>query len=822
MAIAFELADVLGRYVERAGYTPGQLARLTGLPKATIVNWLEGRVKRPRGVEDLLKLAALLHLSELEAGELLQTAGQPPPAELIELAQKEGNRALLALLAPWLKAATSRPGRVLSPFQAIADLPHFVGREKLLADLKQALLTTGRGSPITSLHGMGGAGKTALAAHLAYQLRPHFPDGVLWSQVSRTDPMATLSTFAQAYSCDVSQYADLNSRSRVVRALLADKRVLLVLDDAQSSEQIEPLLPPSGRCAVLITTRRHDLAVTRGANRFMIGSFDRAAAESLALFGKILGPERAVSGRDTLLAIADLLGHLPLAIDIVAGRLAYEPGWLEANFLARLQQEKGRLLELAYENQSVRSSFNLSYQALEVGLQQFFASLGLFGGCDFSPEAAAFVADLPLNIGEDYLRRLFNLSLVRQSRPGRFRLHLLLADFAREQAQPDSPAFKSWQKGFVAYFVAYVATNSHHYQALELETDTILTALQLAAGQQFDQELVQGLMAYLPFLEARGLYEVAENLLLAGLQAAERVGGAPGRVEMLRYLGRMAERRGQYRPAEHYYEQGLELARLHNHIQGLSHLLRALGVLQARRGDNGLAEAYYQEGLALARQFATSEGVSNLLRGLGVQAFTHGDLFRAEALYEGGLALTSSSDEREKMSGLYWGLGMLAEEQNKLGEAENYLQQALTLARELGYQERVILLLEDLSLIASQQGSYDPAIALLEEGLALARRLDYDWHRNLLANRLGEMYLAQGNWQQAGLFFREALVNARRSHNQEMTGRALFGLAQAISGQGGDPAGAVRLANEGYAILQTLGHGLALEVREWLQGKGKE
>ncbi len=83
------LSDVLNRYVSRAGYTAGQLARLSGIPKATIVNWLEGRVKRPRGSEDLLKLAAILHLEEGEATELLQSAGHPSIAEFREQARQD-------------------------------------------------------------------------------------------------------------------------------------------------------------------------------------------------------------------------------------------------------------------------------------------------------------------------------------------------------------------------------------------------------------------------------------------------------------------------------------------------------------------------------------------------------------------------------------------------------------------------------------------------------------------------------------------------------------------------------------------------------------
>lgn len=420
-----DLAGVLGRFVERSGYNVGQLSRLAGIPKRTIANWLGGRVSRPRHAADLLKLSAVLHLDERESSTLLAIAGHPPVPHLLAVTENGKTRDLLA------QVATRHQEK--KPFQAIPDLPYFVGREQEVRALHEVLLG-GRRGLICSLQGMGGVGKTALAAHLAYRLRPHFADGVLWARVGRSDPMSILSAFARAFGCDVSHYPDLGSRSQVVREILAEKRVLIVLDNIQESEEIRPLLPPSlGAGAVLITTRRQDLAVTSGGHRLTLRPFDKTAADAVELFARILGEERARREIRALRCIANLVGYLPLALAIVASRMAYEPGWSAPLFLKQLQHEKKRLDLLTYENQSVRLSVAQSYDLLPPEEQRIFAAFALFSGENLNPQAIAHVVEQPLEVVQTALRKLHNLSLIQVGQGQRYRLHPLLHDYAREQ-----------------------------------------------------------------------------------------------------------------------------------------------------------------------------------------------------------------------------------------------------------------------------------------------------------------------------------------------------------------------------------------------------
>jgi DNA-binding transcriptional ArsR family regulator/transcriptional regulator with XRE-family HTH domain len=530
MKNSIQLADVLGRYVSRAGYTPGQLSRLSGVPQPTITNWLEGRVKKPRHWDNLIRLAEVLHLTEAEATELLQAANHPAIKELMAVSDSEAER---TLLSPWSDTIHQREQ---APFQAIADLPYFVGREEVLQELKSALLN-GQHVAICSLQGMGGVGKTVLAAHAAYLFRPFFPDGVLWARVDKSDPMSILSAFANAYGRDASQYTDVESRSQVVRELLATKQALIVLDNTQSSEEIRPLLPPSGTCAVIITTRHRNLAVAHGAHRIHLGEFNQNKGEALELFTQILGKRRVQREKEALIEIADLVGHLPLALAVVAGRLAYEPGWQALDFKQRLCQEKERLRILAYEEQDVRLSFNLSYELLSPEQQQVFAMLGMFSN-DFSVEAVAYVTSMSPEEVHDHLRRLYSLSLVQKGRQGRYSLHPLLRDYAR--AKMDFGRADRLER-LINYYLNYLETHKTDYNKLDFEYENIVQAIQVAADLERSSILIQSVYILEHLLETKDIDNLARSKLKQLRRTAEARNDLVGLATAMLKLAHMAD-----------------------------------------------------------------------------------------------------------------------------------------------------------------------------------------------------------------------------------------------------------------------------------------
>lgn len=837
-------AETLGGYVHQRGYTYGQLAHLSGLPKRTIAHWLEGIVRRPRDWRDLVKLAAVLHLDETQATRLLQSARHPSLAQLLAQTDNEQDR---CLLAPWAENVRQRLEH--SPFQAIAELPYFVGREREIQTLVQVLLGSQPGK-LCSLHGMAGAGKTSLAVHLAYQLRSYFPDGVLWARLDRSDTLTLLSSFARAYGLDVRDYQDVESRSRAIRELLADKRVLIVLDNAETSEQVQPLLPPSGTCAVILTTRRHDLAVARGAHRLEIGPFEQRE-DSLKLFAEILGAEHSRQAREPLLAIADLLGHLPLALDLAASRMAHEPGWSATDFLERLHSERSRLGQLVYENQSVRLSFHLSYEMLSAEQRTVFHALGLFGGEDFSPEAAAHVTGLGKERAADHLRSLYALSLVRLGRAGRYRLHPLLRDMALEDVRDDA-----FQK-MVTFFVEYTEAHRRDPAALDLEITNLLAALEAAFQKGMDALLLRGTSALIDYLEARGLYDQLElhldraihsaelledkraqafllctlgealirqgkpvaagERLQAGLALTRQLGSSEGIAALiLGHLGFIAYLRNDYDRMEQYFLQALPLARLSNEVETVCRLLEGLSETAQRRGDYAAAETYCREGVALARQLEDPELISILLKGLANVLFEKGgDQAEISTCLQESLAAAYESGHRRSICLSLLSLGYITCGFGDHGQAEGYLHGALALMRNGEFPVERTFVLCTLGVVMRECQLYPRSAAYLREALALAHQVGIEVLTASIQNAWGWLHARQGNWDAAAEAFSDALARARQTGDRVQIAAALHGLARAAAAQNKIELAATA-GREAFMILETIGHRTREDVQEWL------
>lgn len=422
-----DFAAQFGLFLERSGYTTGQLAGLSGVPKTTLVNWQSGHVKKPRHWQDVLRAARALHLSQTQATRLLQAAGMPALSEFLARPLQTSDA---ALLDAWrIPTPSPSPAR---PFQAVRCLPAFIGRANLL-DRLSALLRQETHERLYVLEGMAGIGKTALAAQLAYRLRPFLPDGVLWAQTNMAEPLQTLRLWAAAYGQDVSAYPDLHSRSQVVRALLADKRALLILDHVRASDEIDPLLPPAGPCAVLITTRHRNLAATRGALHVPLEAFD--AAEALALFSHMVGEQTVFAAKDAFLEIAAAVGYLPLALDIIASRMAHEPGWTAEAFLDRLRQTRSWQKELTYEASSIYAVLELSYRLLPTPQQAFLTKLSRQAEYTFNAADTARYTATPGDAAQRYLRKLAGLSLIEIARePDAYRLAPVVRHFAADKA----------------------------------------------------------------------------------------------------------------------------------------------------------------------------------------------------------------------------------------------------------------------------------------------------------------------------------------------------------------------------------------------------
>ncbi len=751
-------ADILGHYVQRSRYSAPQVAALSGLSRRTIANWLGGVALKPQQWQGVVKMAAALKLNEAETSHLLTAAGHPPIAKLRQTAVHNDD---LNLLAPWPLSPT--------PFQAVADLPYFVGRETAMSELERMLLH-GRHVAICNLHGMGGVGKTSLAAHLAYRLRPQFPDGVLWARLDTTDTMTILSAFADAYGKNVNEYRDVESRSAVVRSLLADKRVLVVLDNAESSEQVWPLLPATtGQTAVILTTR-HDLAVADQMYRFPIESFDPTGGESLAVFAYFLGQHPVTRWQPELQSIADLLGHLPLAIAIAGGQLAY--GRLPIpDFLAQLQQSNQRLDTLIREDRSVRLSFDLSYRTLSPELQQFFAALGVFGGDDFGVTAVAYVTETSTETAQERMEELVRLSLAQHGRAGRYRLHPLLREYAREHIHSEDPYAR------MAFFYINLVQSlleAATYQRLLPDISNILATVTITRQHQLHEHFIQSVITFHRFLFAQGLIAQHEHDLDQAIQIAASMGHHLLLADLLSKKGRIRAETGYFAESNTLFLEALAaLDNSSNHDERSPRvrcdILNGLGATYGWQGDLPKSKHFHEAGWKLANEINYPRGIIVSGNNLGGSRYEEGRYDEAIHLFKGALARARQSQDYHLHINILHSLASIHILHQEYDLAMPYLQEGETLGRQHSLPTTLIGILGTQSTVYYKTGNLLQAEAYLQEAIAISRQTGYLRSLIFLLATAGKRHLEQGDPNQATSYLGEALAIVR---SQEIKGRS--------------------------------------------------
>lgn len=350
-------------------------------------------------------------------------------------------------------AATPWQGPQPHPQQLPADAPDFTGRQESVQALTAVLSrqeTTAESVPapgptaatshavvVCVLTGTAGVGKTALAVHAAHRLAAEFPDGRLYADLggggSPVDPASVLADFLAALGTPPDRIPpDLDRRAALFRTVLADRRALVVLDNAHDTEQVRPLLPGTAGSAALVTSRARDL-ILPGAHRFDVELPTRFEARSL--MAAIVGPERVAAEPEAAGRLVEACGRLPLAVRIVASRLAARPGRSLTALAVRLTDERLRLDELRIGNLAVESSFRLGYTALTEDAARAFRLLSLTGAPDFPLSAATALLGTDEHAAEDLAETLVDAGLLESHTRGRYRFHDLLRLYGRRCAE---------------------------------------------------------------------------------------------------------------------------------------------------------------------------------------------------------------------------------------------------------------------------------------------------------------------------------------------------------------------------------------------------
>ncbi|GAA1223911.1 helix-turn-helix domain-containing protein [Pseudonocardia alaniniphila] len=430
MAESAELGELVRAFRHAAGMTLEDLAERSGVSVRAISDMERGRSRNPQA-RTVMALADALRLPDDDRKLLLHAArtgrSRPAPAPLCELPP---------------------------------DIPDFTGRSAELATLTSALVDRdGRPAPIV-ISGAGGLGKTALAVRAACSTRGEFPDGRLFvdlrgSDPEPLDPYVVQFRLLRALGVDAERIPSLHTdRTQVLRRVVADRRVLLLLDNAADEAHIRRLLPGPGGSAALITSRR-TLAGLEHARRVTLGPFSDADADGM--LRAVVEHDSAANPAPALIrSVAQLCGNYPLALRIAGNRMLSRPGWTLETLVNRLADEESRLDHLSAGDLQIRAAFSVSYGQLEPTTRLVFRRLALVPGPDTGAALASVLTELPVHEVDRRLDDLIELGLLVSAADQRAGFHDLIRLFAREQlvAEDTREAVEAARRQMVSWLLA--------------------------------------------------------------------------------------------------------------------------------------------------------------------------------------------------------------------------------------------------------------------------------------------------------------------------------------------------------------------------------
>ncbi len=803
----------LGRHADLVAEL-SELAAAFPLDEALAGLWMRALYGSGRQAEALGVFRALRE-------RLVDEVGDEPGPELQRLHEQVLRR------APEL-AGSAPPVAVRPSWVARDDLPaepgDFTGRAGELSRITAAARSGGERVTVLAVDGMAGAGKTALALRAARLLTPECPDGRLFLDlfghtpgVEPLPPADALDTLLRAAGASADQIPDgTPARAAAWRARLAGKRVLLVLDNAATADQVRPLLPGAPGCVVLVTSRTR-LAGLAEAQALSLPTLP--PAEAVDLFGRVAGPA-AAADPGTVSEVVGLCGHLPLAVTLAAARLRHRPTWTVADLRDRLRDQARRLGELRAGDRALAPAFETSYRALPDPLRRTFRLLGLLPGPDVDADAVAALAGLPTV--EVELEQLLDVHLLEEPAAGRYRLHDLLRRFAIDTLARDEPAADRERAAdrLLDHYAERAEAASSDYGAasagwLDRSLPDLLAAVVDAERRGRDEHVGRIAAALFEHLENRSRYAEGERLFDAAVRAARRRGDRAAEAVALRGLGVMLWRRGRFQAAQERLEAALDASRAAGDPGSEAMALYHLGGLAVQAARPGDAVWRYRTTLRLQRDLGDDRRLGNTLNNLGVAHAASGDHEAAARCLREALELRRRvGDVRGELATL----SNLADARLAGGDPEAAREELLAvvaLARRVGDTRAEAAAHVDLGAVALAAGDADAAPEHFGYGLALTRTLGDPLEEIAALMGIGYARLDAGQPESAAPEFDAALRLAEGIGARYEAAHAAASLAQALVALG-RREDAVELARAALRAFEALGSPQAADVARWL------
>ncbi|MFC0626832.1 ATP-binding protein [Kribbella deserti] len=766
--------DLLRQLRTAADLTQDQLGARAGLSAQTVSTLERGTRSKPRR-ETVLLIANAFQLSADETEHLLRSSRHTDM-------EQTGS-------TPIQTGASGIVPRTLPPVTA-----DFTGRTREAAAVRAQLDRSTGSSGLIVITGMGGVGKTSLALQVAHEMAPTFADGQLYVDLggfATGGPTSSIDAIAILLGALGVSAADIPADPALAigryRSLVADRRILLVLDNALDARHVEPLLPTSAGSAAIITSRR--ALVVAGAGQIRLDTFTEA--EAVAMLAQTSGrslDEDLQAAKE----IAQHCGRLPLALRIVGARLAARPFWSVTAMRDRLADDRRQLDELEHHDLGVRRSLAISIDQLtssdDERDRQAAATVRLLPsapGQDFSTEVAAAWIDRDPSSTEHLLERLVDNALLESHSPGRYRFHDLIRAYLRELGAPKDHQHASltralrlyarhaWQAsdrswgiderltwyddltlGTVASFADVATAAAADW--LGLERRNLLEAVS-AATTEHDALIVQLGIGLMPRYMDLAMQADAAAVNATAQQAAIRLGDLAAQAVLLHDAGAILFETGHPDEGLDRFERALILAREADDHVAEAMVLRNLTHVYAivRRLDDSIAAG--ERGLALLRRPDVPPRASQMHMYLGVAHGLRGDTERELACFERAIALVEQNPaEFRRRHNVYKHIGMAHRRADRLEESARLLRLSVK-AAEAAVQlpNRCVGLVE---LARTQLAQDRPAEALdtIQESVEQARAINVQSLEARALYVMGVVLQARGDSAQAEICWRTA------------------------------------------------------------------
>ncbi len=687
------------------------------------------------------------------------------------------------------------------PRQLPPDVGTLAGRADLMSTLDAVL---GPDRPpathpaIALLVGPAGVGKTTAAVHWAHRAARHFPDGQLFadlqgsSTVPALAPIEVLTRFAHALGVRPGHVpTELADAAALYRSVLADRRVLIVLDNAAGPDQVQALLPAGPGCAVLITSRDRLGGLTAAVDARRVELAELPPDDSLALLAAVVGADRVRAEEDAARELVRLCAGLPLALRIVAANLALWPDRSVRGYLAELAGPDlvTRLAVPGAEQQGVRRAFDLSFDAVSAAAARCFRLLGLVPGADVDVPGAAALAGTDEVRAGSLLRELAASHLVQSRGDDRFGLHDLLRGYAVARAHDDlTQADRA--AAVDRLFAHYLRTGARAAAALYPD-------LQRLPGPPGDAGAVEPVEP----AEARRWLLAEHGNLLAAVRSA--TGPFAWRAaDLLRGFFHSHRLDAEWQAAA---TAGLAAARRAGDEEAAGAMRHSLGALAWSRGDYPAALAELEAAQESYRVAGARDGADSVLHALGVVHLDLGRLDRAIEHFTAALAATRRHGTSIRVANGLINLGAVLMEHGRLADGIRHNERALELCGRLGSPHAAAIARCNLGYGYRVSGDPARALAVLTEALEALRELgSRDDEADALV-RLVAVHRVTGDLARAWPAVRLALTVAREAGNQRFEVDALCAHGD-LHRQARDAAAAAGEYGEAHALAEKIGY----------------